>query len=369
MKGNCVKNMFCYKCGERIGNDAKFCIKCGTRVEKFNEISSTEQMGMATGTDTSEKDYNLNSDSRSANKGIRKRNINVFLVIICVFLSLGIVGIGAFFAINYITEDSYHGIESESGVSSEDDEDKRREKEVMGTDTDEKKDEPENSEIKEESGTDTDKKKEEIENNEINTEESDDTNSEDEATDNESSEVGSKGITEKIENDKSVFSPNEIQEAIDFYDKYASENLPGYDVSLIYVDEDNIPELLIHGSCEADGNIVVTYNDGEFSELQTMRLGLEYIEKENLLLNSDGHMGSYYDLLYSIENHEFVEKAMGTFGGMEEESYTYTWNDVDVTEQVYYENLKKVFSSDKAISTYNMERYRSVREAAEYLSY
>ena len=73
----------------------------------------------------------------------------------------------------------------------------------------------------------------------------------------------------------------------------------GYSYALIYVDDDDIPELVIDTGFEAGGCQILTCHDGKIDELQTARLYFTYIEKENKLNNCDGHMGYYYDVIYS----------------------------------------------------------------------
>lgn len=60
---------------------------------------------------------------------------------------------------------------------------------------------------------------------------------------------------------------------------------------LIYVDEDEIPELMIDKGFEAGGCLIVTFHDGVLDEWQSGRLNVTYIEKGNLICNSDGNMG------------------------------------------------------------------------------
>lgn len=67
--------------------------------------------------------------------------------------------------------------------------------------------------------------------------------------------------------------------------------------SLIYVDEDEIPELVINAGYEAGGCRILTWHEEILDMLQTNRLNFTYVEKENLLCNSDGNMGYYYDLV------------------------------------------------------------------------
>lgn len=93
--------------------------------------------------------------------------------------------------------------------------------------------------------------------------------------------------------------------------------------SLIFVNNDNVPELAVSTGAEAGGCQILTFAGGRIDVLQTRRLNFSYIKKGNLLLNSDGHMDSYFDDVYRIENGRWRSVASGESYG-----YTSTWSDV-----------------------------------------
>lgn len=83
--------------------------------------------------------------------------------------------------------------------------------------------------------------------------------------------------------------------------------------SFIYVDEDEIPELVIDTSVEAGGCQILTWHEGNADVLQTSRLYFTYIEKGNLLCNSEGNMGYYYDNVYTIKGGMWEFFGGGTY--------------------------------------------------------
>lgn len=87
------------------------------------------------------------------------------------------------------------------------------------------------------------------------------------------------------------------------------EHADRYTYSLIYVDKDEIPELVVDTGYEAGGCRIVTFHDGILDEWQSDRLNVTYIEKGNLICNSDGNMGYYYHNVYTIQDGKwrFVE--------------------------------------------------------------
>lgn len=145
---------------------------------------------------------------------------------------------------------------------------------------------------------------------------------------------------------------NEVSAAVNAYEEYV-DSVPGMaencTFSLIYIDEDEIPELVVYGCCEADGTTICCYYNGEVHEKHLSRLGYTYIEKENLICNGAGHMDVYYDHVYKIEDGEFVEVGMGDYGGNRYIGTYYKWNDVSVSEEEYYRQLNAVYDDSKAI--------------------
>ncbi len=83
--------------------------------------------------------------------------------------------------------------------------------------------------------------------------------------------------------------------------------------ALIYVDNDDIPELVVDTGVEAGGCQILSYYEGLVTVLQTNRLYFEYVEKEGILCNSDGHMGYYYDYIYSLKNGIWKQTFNGNY--------------------------------------------------------
>lgn len=127
----------------------------------------------------------------------------------------------------------------------------------------------------------------------------------------------------------------------------------GYE--LIYVDEDDIPELVKIGKDEASGCHIVNYSNGFIRETQLSRLYFTYIEKENLLCNCEGNMDCYYDIVYSILDGEMTVIAEGYYGAADNSNvqfddngnpiYEYEWNGIKVTQKDYQIGLNKVYDT------------------------
>ena len=131
---------------------------------------------------------------------------------------------------------------------------------------------------------------------------------------------------------------------------------------LIYVDDDDIPELAIEGYCEADGCQIVSFHHGEVNILYTFGLGFSYIEKKGLLCNPYGKQGSYYDIVYSLSEGKWKCIFSGgrytyDLGSWDDEAgkfldFHYAIDDVEVDEKTYYEKLKKIYDEKAAIYSF-----------------
>lgn len=137
--------------------------------------------------------------------------------------------------------------------------------------------------------------------------------------------------------------------------------------NLIYINDDAVPELVEIGGSEAAGCGIVSFADGAVSETQLDRLGFTYIEKGNLLCNSDGHMDSYYDLVYSMAGGRLTQIAAGYYGAEDpsnlqldengEPVYRYEWNGAVMSKEEYYQALNAVYDTSKAKDGYQWDKW------------
>lgn len=153
--------------------------------------------------------------------------------------------------------------------------------------------------------------------------------------------------------------------------------------SLIYVDEDDIPELMIDTGYEAGGCFILTFHDGVLDGWQSDRLNVTYIEKGNLICNSDGNMGHYYDNVYTIQDGKwcFVEGGYwgdGPDGVQFDENGSYIevyywngknenvdwWSGKEVSREEYESHLNSVYPTERAVYP---ERYYILKEMRSIL--
>lgn len=148
------------------------------------------------------------------------------------------------------------------------------------------------------------------------------------------------------------------------YLSYVRADTLGERYALLYVNDDNVPELAVYTGAEAGGCQILTYARGKVDLLQTHRLHFTYVERGNLLCNDDGHMGYYYDLVYRIGSGGWEEVARGTYSGYgdwDEQGRrvgfdAYTWNDVEVTENTYHQLLDAAYPFSMAFDPFDGEQ-------------
>ena len=171
-------------------------------------------------------------------------------------------------------------------------------------------------------------------------------------------------ITKQTENelewtDKRLKNFSTWQEAyIDFMNKPESTVwLSGDDwekYSLIYVDDDDIPELHINTGIMASGAFVVSFYDGKVRALNRDRGGIKYIEYGGLFYSDWGLMGFYPCNVYALEKGEFSEIGTGWISednDVENEYYgfDYFWEGSLMTEEEYKEWLNTLIDTSQCI--------------------
>lgn len=164
---------------------------------------------------------------------------------------------------------------------------------------------------------------------------------------------------------------NEVIPAYEAYVKQITMNPSQQPYSFIYINDDAIPELVIQGDCEASGNIICTFINNEVVDFQTTRLHFSFLPKQNLLNNSGGNTGVYYDRIYSILDKDFVLVNDGEWNEVSDNgnvSYKYSWNGQEVSSDEYDHCLTQVYDNEKAIDSYEMTYYSSIQEAYENMS-
>ena len=150
------------------------------------------------------------------------------------------------------------------------------------------------------------------------------------------------------------------------YIDYINEN-PGDDPEmsnyyLIYINDDNIPELLIDYGFSYEGSDLCTVSGGKWDVLHFSNGALSYIERQNLFHIDSGRMDIYHNNVYCIQNGKFVRLHTGKYGAEDNANvqcdadgnpiYRYYWEGKEVSEKEYEQALSSVFDKSKAVSIY-----------------
>ncbi|RKM55565.1 hypothetical protein D6853_08385 [Butyrivibrio sp. X503] len=164
---------------------------------------------------------------------------------------------------------------------------------------------------------------------------------------------------------------------IAYLDETKNYKFDDYSYALIYVDEDDVPELVCYSGIEAGGSQILTYYDGQVNVLQTARLSFSYIEKSGLLCNDGGHMGFYYDHVYRLQNGKWIPTFEGDYFGIDESqedaydeetgrfrTLNYMIDGKETDEQTYLSRLREVYDEDKAKEP---ESYLLIDDLMSYL--
>ncbi len=118
------------------------------------------------------------------------------------------------------------------------------------------------------------------------------------------------------------------------------DELEGWTGGFFFINDDEIPEMIISSGYEAAGNVITTVINGKACYMQTSRLGLKYIPRGNVIDNADGHMGYNFDHIYTIGEKGFDIAGIGEYNEIiNDEGYTggfeYFWEGTEVTEEEY----------------------------------
>ena len=147
--------------------------------------------------------------------------------------------------------------------------------------------------------------------------------------------------------------------------------------TLIYLDNDDIPELFIDTGVEAGGQTIISFYDGKVIEQHFSRLGSQYIEKTGLVYTNTGHMDYYPLTITKLENGVFTEIGSGVSyvssedweKMLEDENYPYTltfeWEGDKVSEAQFNANVAELYNLEQSKYPDNFYTYDEVIHVIE----
>ena len=150
-------------------------------------------------------------------------------------------------------------------------------------------------------------------------------------------------------------TPDYKQAYLDFLkDKQESHRL----FALVFIDNDNIPELYLKGSSEAEGDMVCSFKNGAVIKQQLNRTGGgKYIERSGCMINQNGNMGLCYTNVYKLNDNGFTKtfNALSVQSiehiGSEEYNFIYEYfvEDAPVSETEYNNAVYSAFDLSRAV--------------------
>ena len=128
--------------------------------------------------------------------------------------------------------------------------------------------------------------------------------------------------------------------------------------ALVYVDNDDIPELYLSGVSEAEGDMICSLKNGVVVYQYLSRIGGgKYVERSGNIINQNGHMGRYYDNVYTLSESGFSQILNARYteryehiGNEEYNIYCeYFIGDTLVSEADYNTAVSSAFDLSKAV--------------------
>lgn len=164
--------------------------------------------------------------------------------------------------------------------------------------------------------------------------------------------LGKEVQEEKTEDIKEASS--EWKQAYIDYMNQKEQEYSGHTYNLLYINDDEIPELLVSTGVWAGGETLCTWYNGNITEQACTLDGVSYIEKSGLFMNSGFHSGRGWDEVLHLENGVFTivgsgKKTLSDASGSENRSCS--WNDVPLSSEEEYKNeISKIYDSNRAVS-------------------
>ena len=127
--------------------------------------------------------------------------------------------------------------------------------------------------------------------------------------------------------------------------------------ALVYIDDDDIPELYMSGICEATGDGVYSLKNGAIIEQRLGRIGGgSYIERRGMFANQNGSQGACYTDVYELTDDGFtkifnavsIEKVKTAENGDLTLSYEYSVEEKKVDKVNYEKAVNESFDFSKS---------------------
>lgn len=124
---------------------------------------------------------------------------------------------------------------------------------------------------------------------------------------------------------------------IDYLNTLDDSMYEGY--QLIFVDEDDVPELVVSSGAHIIPGYLCWVNDGKLCQSSKSYSGFAYLEKQNRYLCEEGFSGVGWDYVRKISGSEAVDIVKGEVKNLQG-SESYSWDGVSYSSKSDYEAAK-----------------------------
>ena len=300
--------MFCKKCGRELKEGTRFCPACGTEVSapKTKPVVDSGENENRPVVKTEADNKNVSVDVETDNKNVsagaeldnniedNKRGNKKTGIIIGIIIALLIIiaaAVGIYFVAGDALFNSGNKTVSESDEDEDDDEEEDRDENDKDTDDKETGDAP----------------------------------------------TGDSDASKKASVDSEVWAKAYIDylNTVDLYPMGAS-------YELIYLDNDDIPEIVVSSGTEADGSQILSYVDEKVTAAW-VESTMEYIEKSGRIHTAGGRMGTYYDKVCDFIDGNLSIIAEGSVTEFDDEvngtGSSCIWDNTPVNDWDEYEGM------------------------------
>lgn len=135
--------------------------------------------------------------------------------------------------------------------------------------------------------------------------------------------------------------------------------------TMVYIDKDTIPEMIIDTGCNAGGYIVLSLQGDKVLSYTTCRLALTYIEKSGLMRNESGAQEEYFATIIKLSKSKFEELAYWKYSYSRDERYRIIrsiLNGKPTKVKEVRRHLGKLYNDRKAIDVDSIQEWESLSE-------
>lgn len=135
--------------------------------------------------------------------------------------------------------------------------------------------------------------------------------------------------------------------------------------TMVYIDKDTIPEMIIDSGCNAGGYIVLSLQGDKVLSYTTCRLALTYIEKSGLMCNESGAQEEYFATIIKLSKSKFEELAYWEYSYSRDERYRIVrsiLNGKPTKVKEVRRHLGNMYNDRKAIDVDSIQEWESLSE-------